>query len=88
MLLAATRGGSQGHRFALLRRAQCLCQVAGRVDEKRETAHDSLGAVRSPFTSICTRPLLKDARFAEVSILLATFEMRCCSGSIRSDVQV
>ena len=63
LLLTAIRGGSRGYRSALLSRAHILCQVPSRFDDKQDiTCHPTFTLLASQ----CTRPLLKDASFAEV----------------------
>lgn len=73
MLLAAIRGGSRGYRPALLSRPYCLCQVPACIDDRWQT--HPVAAVRLPLASNCTRPLLKEASFAEV--VMQQMGMRC-----------
>ncbi|KAL3136559.1 hypothetical protein ABBQ38_005805 [Trebouxia sp. C0009 RCD-2024] len=67
LLLAAIRGGSRGHRSALLHRAQYLCQISSRPDERRQTACPSVAHVQLSLARKCSRALLKDVHFAEGS---------------------
>lgn len=79
LLLAAIRGGSRGHRSALLHRAQYLCQISSRPDERRQTACPSVAHVQLSLARKCSRALLKDVHFAEVSTHPARTQLQCSS---------